>query len=97
MLHLIALPGLPQEIVERIGEGDDVLLQYCLVWLALQGHEDNSKLLTLLERRCRVFVMQDMLTASGITAEQLLAGVCSVDYPGLVALTVENPVIHTWR
>jgi sulfur relay protein TusB/DsrH len=97
MLHLMALPGLPQEMLERIAAGDDVLLQYGLVWLATQGHADNGKVRALLAKPCRIYVMQDMLQASGIAQESLLTGVSVIDYPGLVALTVTNPVIHTWR
>lgn len=96
MLHLLALPALPAEIVERIAAGDDVLLQHQLVWHARQGHAGNAVVAALLSRPCRVFAMADTLAAHGIAADQLLPGVAVLDYPGLVALTVENPLAHTW-
>ncbi|MDD4914566.1 MAG: DsrH/TusB family sulfur metabolism protein [Methylococcales bacterium] len=96
MLHLISLPVLQPEIIERIAAGDDVLLQHNLVWLAKQGHSDNARLLELLRRPCGVYVMQDMLTACGMAPDGILPGVSIIDYSGLVELTVKNPVIHTW-
>jgi len=96
MLHLVALTGLPQEVVERIAAGDDVLLQQAAIWTALNGHVDNAKLLQLIARQCRIYVLQEMLTVNGIQPLQLLGGVNVTDYPGFVELTVNNPVIHTW-
>jgi sulfur relay protein TusB/DsrH len=96
MLHLLAMPVLPAEMLERIVSGDDVLLQRGLSWLARQGHADNGKVLELLAKPCQVYVLRDTLLACGIEPEQVLPGVSIIDYPGLVALSVKNPVSHTW-
>lgn len=96
MLHLIAENSLSQAVVERIAAGDDVVLQAGSVWAALAGHRDSGKLGQLLAKPCRVFAMRDMAQANGIEPERMLAGVVVIDYPELVELTVENPVIHTW-
>lgn len=96
MLHLISQSPLKQEIVERIAVGDDVVLQQATLWAALQGHVDNAKLLQLLALPSQVYVLQEMLEVHGIDPLQILTGVNVIDYPGLVELTVKNPVIHTW-
>jgi tRNA 2-thiouridine synthesizing protein B len=96
MLHLLSLAVLPQAVVERIGAGDDVVLQQDMVWTVLQGHCDNAKLLQLLANGCQIYVLQDMLAVHGIKTSSVLSGVKIIDYPGLVELTVKNPVIHSW-
>ncbi len=96
MLHLLSLAVLQQEVIERIGAGDDVVLQQDMVWAVLQDHADNAKLLQLLANGCQVHVLQDMLAVHGIKNSAVLTGVEVIDYPGLVELTVKNPVILTW-
>ena len=96
MLHLVSLPVLQQEIVERIAAEDDVVLQQGAVWAVLKGHAGNAKLLRLLAQGCRIYVLQEMLTVNGIETPHVIAGVNIIDYAGLVELTVKNPVIHTW-
>lgn len=96
MLHLISIPVLQQEIVDRIAAGDDVVLQQGAVWAAFNGHADNLKLLHLFSRQASVYVLQEMLTVNGIEPSQLIIGVNVIDYAGLVELSVKNPVIHTW-
>ncbi len=97
MLHLIAEDSLSQAVVERIAAGDDVVLQAGSIWSALIGHQDNCNIDALLLKPCQVYAMQDLLQANGMTGGQLLNGVVVIDYPELVELTVNNPVIHTWR
>jgi len=96
MLHLLSLSALQSEIVERIASGDDVVLQQGTVWAARKGHADNSRLLQLLAQHSQVYVLLEMLAVNGIELSQLLPGVNVIDYPGLVELTVKNPVIQTW-
>ncbi|MGZ5000302.1 MAG: DsrH/TusB family sulfur relay protein [Methylomonas sp.] len=96
MLHLISQSPLQQAIVDRIAGGDDVVLQQGVVWAALRGHADNAKLLQLLGQSCQVYVLSKILEVNGIDVAQVLNGVNIIDYPGLVELTVKNPVIHTW-
>ena len=96
MLHLVSLPAFQQEVIERIAAGDDVLLHQGAVWTAMSGHADNRKLLQLLARDCRIYVLQEMLVVNGIQSNQVLAGINVVNYSGWVELTVKNPVIQTW-
>jgi len=96
MLHLIAENSLSQAVAERIARGDDVILQAGVVWAAYIGHRDNDKLSALLAAGCRVYALQDVLAMSGIARQDLLEGVQAIDYPMFVALTEQNPVIHTW-
>lgn len=96
MLHIITEALLSQAVVERIASDDDAILLSGAVWAAFSGHQDNSKLHTLLERACRIYVLQDSLAMNGIENHQLLSGVEAIDYAGFVELTVKNPVSHTW-
>jgi tRNA 2-thiouridine synthesizing protein B len=66
------------------------------VWAAHVGHTDNHKLQALLARDCRIYAMHELLAACGINTQQLLSGVTAIDYPELVALTVQHSVIQTW-
>ena len=95
MLHFISQLTIAPQLAERIGAGDDVLLQQGAVWAAWAGHCDNAVLVDILER-AQIYVLQDLLTINGIPASQLLSGVQIIAYPGLVELTVKNPLIHTW-
>lgn len=96
MLHLISDSSLSLAIVERIACGDDVVLLTGSAWSAYQGHQDNSKLSSLISQDCEIYILQDILAMFGIQHEQLLPGVHVIEYSDLVALTVKNSVIQTW-
>ena len=96
MLHWIAERDLNPVIVERIGAGDDIVLQSESTWAAYRGHKDNTLLNALLQKPCHVYVMRDLIQAFGMDEQQLLPGVEIIDYDGLVALTVEHPQTQTW-
>lgn len=96
MLHLVSLSPLPQEVIERMAFEDDVVLQQGTIWSALSGHAENTKVSQLTVKGCRVYVLRELLEVNGIEASQVFSGVNIIDYPGLVELTVKNPVIHTW-
>jgi tRNA 2-thiouridine synthesizing protein B len=96
MLHLLAVSVLAPELLDRIAPADDVLLQRGLVWSAKQGHQDNAKLMQLLDNNTQVYVLREVLKLQGIASGDILQGVQIIDYAGFVALTVKNPLIHTW-
>lgn len=96
MLHLISDAALSAAVMERIANGDDVILQAGSVWAAFAGHADNVKIKQLLSYPCAVYVLEDVLLMHGISRQQLLQGVKAIDYAEFVTLTVKNPVIHTW-
>lgn len=96
MLHLIAENALSRAMMERISNGDDVVLQAGAVWAAFLGHRDNAKLSELLSKGCSVYALSDVLAMNGMSHQQLLVGVQPLEYTQLVALTVKNLVIHTW-
>ena len=96
MLHLVSQSSLPQEIVERIAAGDDVVLQQGAIWAVLSGHADNAKLLSIFALPAQIYVLREILELNGIDFSEVLAGVNIIDYQGLVELTVKNPVIQTW-
>lgn len=96
MLHLLFKSPLAEAVIERIASGDDVVLMDAAVCAALSGHQDNLLLQRLLVAGCRVYALQEMLLVQGIELESVLPGVESVDYGGLVELTVANAAIHSW-
>jgi len=96
MLHLVADDRLTEAVVGRIAVADDVLLQAGCAWAAYRGHRDNAKVVQLLKQRCGVYVLSDVLAANGMQVDRLLPEVKIIDYQAFVALTVDNPVIHTW-
>lgn len=96
MLHLVCQQALRQEVVDRIAAGDDVVLQQGSIWSVVIGHADNAKLSQLFALPAQVYVLREWLVVNGIDSSQMLSAVNCIDYPGLVELTVKNPVIHTW-
>jgi tRNA 2-thiouridine synthesizing protein B len=96
MLHLLTEDSLSPAVTARIAASDSLVLLGGAVWAAYLGHSDNQQLQTLLAQDCRIYAMRDLLAAGGIDSRQLLAGVTAIDYPELVELTVQNPLIHTW-
>ncbi|OAI04304.1 hypothetical protein A1353_13665 [Methylomonas methanica] len=96
MLHLLSQLPLQAAVIERIGSGDDVVLMDGAVCAARAGHSANDLLRQLLSQSCRIYALQEMLLVHGVEPLLLLSGVESVDYAGLVELTVQNPVIHSW-
>jgi tRNA 2-thiouridine synthesizing protein B len=44
-----------------------------------------------------LYALTEALQVNGIEPERIIAGVELIDYAGWVALTVKNPVIHTWN
>ncbi|MBD9358122.1 DsrH/TusB family sulfur relay protein [Methylomonas albis] len=96
MLHLLSQMPLQTAVVERIGNGDDVVLMDGAVCATLTGHSGNALLRQLLSQSCRVYALQEMLLVHGVEQQGLLVGVELIDYAGLVELTVKNPVIHSW-
>lgn len=97
MLHLLTCPDVTDELVERIGAGDDVLLQQGSVWALLAGHAENVQLTALQNKACQLYVLTEWLQVNGIEPERMIKGVELIDYAGWVALTVKNPLIHTWN
>ncbi len=97
MVHLIFRSPIDLAVIARIGNGDDVVFHEAAVWNAMTGHTLNAYFKQLMEKTCRLYVLQDDLEVTGIAQAKLLAGVLVIEYSGLVELTVKNKVIKTWR
>lgn len=96
MLHILACAELNQILVERIAAGSAVLLQQSSIWALLPRHQNHLCLQALLNKSCRVYVLEDDLKLNGLAELSPDTGVQTIDYAGWVALTVEHEVIHTW-
>ncbi len=95
MLHLIFKSPIESAILERIDSGDDVVFIENSVLRILQKGPLRDTLTQLLTRSC-LYVLSDDIEVRGITIAELIEGIEVIDYAGLVALTVKNPVIQTW-
>ena len=95
MLHLIFQSPIDIAILERIDSGDDVVFLENSVLCMLQKGSLSDTLTQLLNRN-RLCVLAEDIDVRGITTDELIKGIEVIDYAGLVALTVKNPVIQTW-
>ena len=95
MLHLIFQSPIEIAILERIDSGDDVVFLENSVLRILQNGLLRDTLIQLLSRS-RFYVLSDDIEVRGITTVELVEGIEVIDYAGLVALTVKNPVIQSW-
>ncbi|MGZ8096960.1 MAG: sulfurtransferase complex subunit TusB [Methylosarcina sp.] len=95
MLHLISQFSAATPILERIDTGDSVVfLDNAVLRLLRNGNLEGN--LTQLLLRNRFYVLADDLVMRGITTDELIKGIEVIDYPRLVALTVEHHLIQTW-
>jgi len=95
VLHLISQSPIEIAILERIDSGDDVVFLENAVLRVLQNGLLRDTL-TQLVTRSRVHVLSEDIEVRGITSDELIKGIEVIDYNGLVALTVNNPVIQSW-
>ena len=95
MLHLIFQSPIEIAILERIDSGDDLVFLENSVLRILQNGLLHDALTQLLYRS-RLYVLSDDIGVRGITTDELIKGIEVVDYAGLVALTIKNPVIQSW-
>lgn len=96
MLHLISQVSVDRAILERVGNGDVVVLLDAAVLRALHQGERADAFVKLLAR-ARCCVLTEHLLNYGISEAELVNGIEIIDYPGLVNLTVAEPVIQTWN
>lgn len=95
MLHLVFQFSGDTPILERIDTGDGVVFLDNAVLRILQNGSLTNRL-TLLLSNHRFYALTDDLAIRGITADELIQGIEVIDYPKLVALTVEHSLIQTW-
>lgn len=95
MLHLIFQSPVDDAVLGRISAGDDVVfLENAVLGLLRKGN--LAGVLDGLIASCRLYVLSDAINARGILVDELVADMELIDYAGLVALTVKNPVIQSW-
>ena len=95
VLHLIFQSPIETAVLERISPGDIAVFLENSVLRILQ-HSDMSDTLTQLLSSNRLYVLSDDIAARGISPAELIKGFDVIDYAGLVALTIDNPVIQSW-
>ncbi|MDD5462716.1 MAG: sulfurtransferase complex subunit TusB [Methylococcales bacterium] len=95
MLHLISQSPIDTAVLGRIDSGDDVVFLENSVLRVLQKSSLSDTLTRLLDGN-RLYVLSEDIQVRGITSDELVEGIEVIDYAGLVALTVKNPVIQSW-
>ena len=95
MLHLVFQSPIEIAILERIDSGDDVVfLENAVLRILKNGLLRDT--LTQLLTGSRLYVLLDDIEVRGISTDELIKGIEVIDYAGLVALAVKNPVIQSW-
>lgn len=95
MLHLVFQLSEDTPILERTDPDDAVVfLDNAVLRLLKNGNLANR--LTLLLPNHRFYALADDLAIRGIASDELIQGIEIIDYPKLVALTVEHHLIQTW-
>ncbi|PPD03038.1 MAG: sulfurtransferase complex subunit TusB [Methylobacter sp.] len=96
MLHLISQASANQTLLQRTATGD------CLVFFGdavFRLMSDTGFALALAGEmnRVRVYALLPDLETRGVEASEIPPGITLIGYDQLVALTVEEPVIQSWR
>lgn len=95
MLHLISQSPIETAVFERVAAGDALVFLDNSVLRLLQ-HSDLNQCLNQLLKNHQLYVLADTLAVRGISVEELVQGIRVIDYPQLVALTVQHSVIQSW-
>lgn len=95
MLHLIFHAPIDSAMLERMASGDVVVFLENAVLGVLQKGAASSVLSNKLNSN-RLCVLSEDMVVRGILASELVIGLNVIDYPELVNLTVENPLITSW-
>ncbi|GAW87684.1 conserved hypothetical protein [Bathymodiolus platifrons methanotrophic gill symbiont] len=96
MLHIISTTAGHEVLFERIAKGDTLLFIASAV-LSLHKNSLSAEKLLPYCAHFHCYVLEEDLLARGLDADDILAEIKRVDYPGFVSLTVENEVIKTWN
>jgi sulfur relay protein TusB/DsrH len=95
MLHLIFQAPVDIAILDRMDSGDvAVFLESAVLGVLQEGK--LSGLLTDKLNSNRLYVLSEDMAVRGVLASELVTGLEVIDYPELVNLTVENPLIQSW-
>ncbi len=95
MLHLVFQLPIDVAVLDRMASGDiAVFLESGVLGVLQQGA--MSDVLTHKLDTNRLCVLSEDMAVRGVLASELVAGLEVIDYPGLVNLTVETPLIASW-
>ena len=90
MLHLIFQSPIDNTVLERMACGDvAVFLDSAVLGVLLHGK--MAQTLTDKLTNNRLYVLSEDMAVRGILETELVAGLETIDYPGLVKLSIENP------
>lgn len=96
MLHLISASPIEMAVLERIAGGDSVVfLENAVLWILRNG--SLSARLSEMSVDHRLYAMSDDLLMRGIDKVEIVPGIETIDYTGLVELAVAHPLIQSWN
>lgn len=93
MLHLVFQSS--DAVLARIGDDDELIFLNNAVLALLKKGVHNSTLIQLLKTQT-LYALAEDLQVRGIAPEELVTGICCIDYSTFVALTVKHLVIQSW-
>ena len=95
MLHLIFQSPIDEAVLERMAAGDVAVFMESAVLGVLRNSKMAGALADKLNSN-RLCVLSEDMVARGILETEIVPGLEAIDYPALVKLTVENPLITSW-
>lgn len=96
MLHLIFQSPINNAVLDRMAEGDAAVFMES----AVLGLMKKSQFTDVLKGKLGshdFYVLSEDIAVRGILPSEIVAGLEVIDYPSLVKLTVEHPLIQSWR
>lgn len=95
MLHLIFQSPIDPTILDRMAVGDVAVFLESSALNLLQNSLLADTIAAQLKTK-RLCVLSEDMATRGILATELVPGLEAIDYPGLVNLAIENPLIQSW-
>ncbi len=95
MLHLIFQSPIDKAVLERMAVGDAAVF----LESAVLGLMEKGQFADMLKGKLgshHFYVLSEDMAVRGILQSEIVAGLEVIDYPGLVKLTVEHPLIQSW-
>lgn len=96
MLHLVSQASADTALLQRTAPGDRLVFFGDAVF-RLMANTAFSNALAGQTGRLHIYALLPDLEIRGIGGSEIPQGISLIDYEQLVALTVEEPVIQSWR
>lgn len=96
MLHLIFQSTPDKPLLQRVGENDALVFLESAVFCLIKGSALSDELQQISQRNIQLYTLSSDIKTRGIDPTEMVKDIHIIDYSGLVKLTEDNKVIHTW-